>query len=166
MCHLNITPFNFPCSIFIFTMPICQVSSLYTTNLNVPFNIYVVHTLKNIKTLRNFVASLSPNLSLHCLYRWTINSQKQSCFNPYFCHCSTNFVAITVIVIQNLNNSYVTLNSSLIYNCPEFIIKELNALRWSTHKSCVCKNILYEDPVFCNVTPCQMINSYWRHEGA
>jgi hypothetical protein len=147
---LKYNSFNFPCqlwhSIFIFTKPTCLVSSLYTTTLNVPFNIYAVHTLKNIKALRNFVASLSPVLTLCCLYRWTINSHKQSCFNLYFCQCSTNIVVITVILILNLNNPYVTLNSSLIYNCQEFIIKELNILQWSTHKSCVCKNILFADP--------------------
>ena len=126
---LKYNSFYFPCSIFIFTKPVRQVSSLHTTTLNVPFNIYAVHTLKNIKALRYFVVSLSPILSLRCLYRWTTKSHKQSCFNLYFCQCSTNFVAITVIVIQNLNNSYVTLNSSLIYNCPEFIRKESNALR-------------------------------------
>jgi hypothetical protein len=150
MCHLNVTLSNFPCqllhSIFIFSKSICLVSSFHTTTLNVPFNIYAVHTLKNIQALRNFVAFLSPILSLCCLYRFTINSHKQSCINLYFCQSSTNFVTITVILIQNLNNSYMTLNYPPFCNCTEVFIKELNALCWSTDKSCVCKNILYEDP--------------------
>lgn len=82
---LKYNSFYFPCSIFIFTKPVRQVSSLHTTTLNVPFNIYAVHTLKNIKALRYFVVSLSPILSLRCLYRWTTKSHKQSCFNLYFC---------------------------------------------------------------------------------